>query len=170
MSCPQEPLARSLSLPLTTKSCFNVSGFAIFRLSHIWLMHNKSGVLQDMHNTSGTLVSETILERKSASLHTHTDTHIHTITQTESTGNGDRAGKKGRHRGKNCKKDDNTNGRHLPCTQPLGQQFFRRTTTGTTLTVCRTSPSWDRKDTGSWKVHWKIFCLSTFLIFYNYGI
>jgi len=35
-------------------------------------MHNKSGVLQDMHNTSGTLVSETIIEKKESFTHTHT--------------------------------------------------------------------------------------------------
>jgi len=45
-------------------------------------MHNKSGVLQDMHNTSGTLVSETIIEKKKR-FPAHTHTHTRTAVEME---------------------------------------------------------------------------------------
>lgn len=53
--------------------------------------------------------------------------------------------KRGKAQKESCKKDDNTNWRHLPCKQPLGQQFFRGRTNRTTLTVCRTSPCSDTR-------------------------
>lgn len=89
-------------------------------------MHNKSGVLQDMHNTSGTLVSETIIEEEKALRRTQTATgsswqqHQPAVGYTHRYKMG-KAKRREREDKKQRQKDDNTNWRCSARTQSLGQ-------------------------------------------------
>lgn len=93
-----------------------------------------------MHNTSGTLVSETIIEKEKAFRRTQTQGHKDTQTDSQTelgtaterymAGSGcsnkkwqSKAPSAKRRQKANGQKDDNTNWRHLPRTQSLGQHF-----------------------------------------------